>query len=261
MDLAHDRRGQGEPLLLLHGIGGEKGIWAPVLDALSREREVIAVDLPGFGESRRLDGVQTPAALAAAVAGFLDGLGLERVHVAGNSLGGALALELVRAGRARSATALSPAGFWNELEWRRWIRPSLRLTVAVPRAALPALEVALGFAAGRALLTGQMTARPWRMPPDVAVPGARALATCTGFEATLEGFEGYRFAAGGPLPDVPVTVAWGRRDRLLLPREAARARRALPRARHMWLDGCGHVPMSDDPDQVARVLLEGSASG
>ena len=67
--------------------------------------------------------------------------------------------------------------------------------------------------------------------------------------------EGYCFR--GPLAS-PATIAWGTLDGLLLPTEALRARRELPEARHLWLRGCGHVPMSDDPDQVARVLLEGS---
>ena len=67
------------------------------------------------------------------------------------------------------------------------------------------------------------------------------------------------FGFAGPVP-VPTTIAWGTRDGLLLPSQALRARRVLPEARHVWLRGCGHVPMSDDPEQVARVLLEGSAT-
>ena len=60
--------------------------------------------------------------------------------------------------------------------------------------------------------------------------------------------------------DVPVTVAWGTRDRLLLPRQARRARRVMPRATHVWLQGCGHAPFADDPSQVAEVLLAGAAA-
>jgi pimeloyl-ACP methyl ester carboxylesterase len=58
--------------------------------------------------------------------------------------------------------------------------------------------------------------------------------------------------------DVPVTIAWGTRDRLLPPRQGARARARRPEARHVSLPGCGHVPFSDDPPLVTRVLLEGS---
>jgi pimeloyl-ACP methyl ester carboxylesterase len=58
---------------------------------------------------------------------------------------------------------------------------------------------------------------------------------------------------------VPATIAWGSRDALLLPTQARRARERLPNARHVRLHGCGHVPMSDDPDQVAAAILRGSA--
>ncbi|MDP9294639.1 MAG: alpha/beta hydrolase, partial [Actinomycetota bacterium] len=79
-----------------------------------------------------------------------------------------------------------------------------------------------------------------------------------GFEATLAALADHRF--GGAPKHCPVTVAWGEHDRLLLfRRHSARARRVLPDARHVTLHGCGHVPTWDDPEQVARVLLEASA--
>src|SRR5690349_24508093 len=118
--LPHDtihliRRGAGPPLVLLHGIGGEACVWDPVLDALAADHDVLALDLPGFGRSAPLpDGVEpTPEALARAVAALLDADGLDDVHVAGNSLGGWVALELAKAGRARSVTGLCPAGLWG----------------------------------------------------------------------------------------------------------------------------------------------------
>jgi pimeloyl-ACP methyl ester carboxylesterase len=113
--LNHVRRGSGEPLLLIHPLGGELVVWEPVLDRLARERDVIALDLPGFGESPALaDGAEpTPRALAGAVASLLDELGLGRAHVAGNSLGGWVALELAKAGRARSVAGLCTAGLWK----------------------------------------------------------------------------------------------------------------------------------------------------
>ncbi|HET7589179.1 MAG TPA: alpha/beta fold hydrolase, partial [Solirubrobacterales bacterium] len=113
--LSHVRRGAGEPLLLIHGLGGARVVWEPVLDQLAAERDAIAVDMPGFGASPPLPaGVEpTPRALAAALAGFLDALGIERAHVAGNSLGGWVAIELARQGRARSVTGVCSAGFWR----------------------------------------------------------------------------------------------------------------------------------------------------
>jgi pimeloyl-ACP methyl ester carboxylesterase len=125
--LSHHRGGAGEPLVLIHGIGSFFQVWEPVLPALEAEREVIAIDLPGFGASAVLDGGREPhpVALAAAVAAFLDGLGIADAHIAGNSLGGWVALELAKLGRARSVCALSPAGFWNRRE-RTYATLSLR---------------------------------------------------------------------------------------------------------------------------------------
>ena len=111
--LHHIRRGEGEALLLIHPLGSELVVWEPVFDLLAAERDVIAVDMPGFGASHALPEGQayTPKGLAAALAGFLNELGIERAHLAGNSLGGWVALELAGLGRALSVTGLSPAGF------------------------------------------------------------------------------------------------------------------------------------------------------
>src|SRR3712207_3056276 len=118
MELSYTRVGEGEPLLLLHGIGSHGAVWDPVVPHLAREREVLALDLPGFGGSAPLPDARSHPAreLAQAVAAFLDRRDLERAHLAGNSLGGWVALELARLGRARSVTALSPAGFWTPRE-------------------------------------------------------------------------------------------------------------------------------------------------
>lgn len=96
--IAHTRTGEGEPLLLLHGLGATGAIWEPVSGRLARERDVIAIDLPGFGGSAPLpDAVApTPANLAAAVSRFCEGLGVGRPHVAGNSLGAWVGLEMAR---------------------------------------------------------------------------------------------------------------------------------------------------------------------
>ncbi|MFE2675282.1 alpha/beta fold hydrolase [Streptomyces hygroscopicus] len=114
--VVHERRGAGRPLVLLHGIGHHWQAWQPVLDILAVDRDVIAVDLPGFGASETLpDGIPYDVDGVIPVLGALfEALGVERPDVAGNSLGGLLALELGRAGLVRSVTALAPARFWTE---------------------------------------------------------------------------------------------------------------------------------------------------
>ena len=108
MALAFESHGSGPPLVLLHGIGSRRGVWDPVVGALARERRVIAVDLPGFAESPPEDFEPTAAGFTARLERWFAEQGLGRPHVAGNSMGGAIALELARRGAVASATARLP---------------------------------------------------------------------------------------------------------------------------------------------------------
>ena len=255
----HHRAGSGEPLLLIHGIGSRWQVWQPVLYCLEAQRMVIAIDLPGFGASP-MPPPGTPAgvhSLTRLVCDFLDGLGLETVHAAGNSLGGWVALELAKLGRARTVTALSPAGFQNERE-AVFQLTTMWVTVRAARAAAPVASALLGGSVGRRVAFVQLVAHPERIPPADAVGHLRALAGAPWFDETLPAINADRFG-GGEQIEVPVTIAWGEHDHLLLPRQAPRAARAIPTARLVLLRGCGHVPTYDDPGQVASVLLEGSA--
>jgi pimeloyl-ACP methyl ester carboxylesterase len=254
--LTFHRGGSGEPLLLVHGIGSQWQVWRPVLDALAAEREVVAIDLPGFGGSPPFpDDVEpSPEALAGAVSAFLDELGWERPHVAGNSLGGWIALELAKTGRARSACALSPAGWWNRWE-RTYATVSLRNARAGAVAIQDHVDRLYASPGVRRAALAQMTAHGERMPAEEAAAAMRNLAASPGFEATLDAMSQRHFTGASAVTGVPVTVAWAERDRLLLPRQAARARAALPAARHVTLFGCGHVPTWDDPALVARTIL------
>ncbi|MER5962252.1 alpha/beta fold hydrolase [Streptomyces sp. NPDC002057] len=256
--LTYERRGAGEPLLLLHGIGHHWQAWEPVLDILAAERDVIAVDLPGFGASDELpEGCPYDLSTVGHVLGaFTGALGVERPHVAGNSLGGLLALQLGKEGLVRSVTALSPAGFWSEGE-RRYAFVTLRAMRGAARSMpLPVIERLSRTPAGRTVLTGSIYARPARRSPEAVYAETLALRGATGFRETLDAGGSVRFR--DDLPTVPVTVAWGSRDRLLLPRQGVRAKHTLPGARLVRLPGCGHVPMNDDPALVARVVLDGS---
>ncbi|MFE1234918.1 alpha/beta fold hydrolase [Streptomyces sp. NPDC058745] len=258
VSVAYERRGAGTPLLLLHGIGHHWQAWEPVLDVLAAERDVVAVDLPGFGASpalpeRHAHGL---SAVVPVLGAFCEAVGIERPHVAGNSLGGLLALELGREKLARSVTALSPAGFWSEGE-RRYAFGTLRaMRAAALSMPVPLIERLSRSAVGRTALTSTIYARPGRRSPEAVVAETLALREATGFRQTLEAGRGVLFA--DDVPAVPVTIAWGTRDRLLLPRQGVRAKRTVPGARLVRLPGCGHVPMNDDPALVARVILDGS---
>ena len=258
MALAYERRGRGEPLVLVHGTGSQLQMWHPVLDRLAAERDVIAPDLPGHGESAPLpEGVVTPERYADVIEELLDELGVGRAHIAGNSLGGGIALVLGARGRALSATALSPIGFWTPKE-AEFCRRSIVVAATAARALEPVAPLILGNPVGRALTSAQLAGRPWRMTAEESIAATRNLGRSPGVRPALDGYRRWRFVPDGPLP-CPVTIAWAQRDRLLLPRQAERARRAMPGARHVMLRGCGHVPTWEDPEQVARVLLEGSS--
>ncbi|MGW0362808.1 alpha/beta fold hydrolase [Streptomyces sp. NPDC002990] len=257
---AYERKGSGEPILLLHGIGHHLQAWHPVTGILAAEHDVIAVDLPGFGASQPLpEGVPYDLATVAQALGALcAALGVERPHVAGNSLGGLLALEMGRGDLARSVTALSPAGFWTEGERRYAFATLLAMRAGAKALPLPLLERLSRSAAGRAALTGTIYARPARRTPGAVVAETLALRDATGFEQTLAAGASVRFT--DDVPGLPVTIAWGTRDRLLPRRQGVRAKHTVPGARLIRLPGCGHVPMSDDPALVARVVLDTARS-
>lgn len=234
-------------------------MWEPVLERLSAERDVVALDLPGFGFSPALPEGETPdaAGLAEAVHAFLSELGLDRPHVAGNSLGGWVSLELARRGVVRSVTALSPAGFASRAE-SLWSTNALRATRALARLIRPDAARLAGSGWFRRLAYWQMTSGAAYLTSHDVAESIRALADARGFEATLSALHHQSFRLAEPLP-MPVTIAWGEHDRLLLPRQAARAAAEVPGARIRMLPGCGHIPTYDDPELVAQVLLDGSS--
>jgi pimeloyl-ACP methyl ester carboxylesterase len=252
--LSNDRSGSGETVVLIHGVGSFWQAWKPVIEAIGGERDVIALDLPGFGGSPTLPiGVVPNArALAGAVADFLTELGVDKPVVGGNSLGGWVALELARQGRARAVVGVSPAGFATRLESaaaRAQLRASWR------GAQQPAIsEELLRRPRGRVLALGGLVGRPQQTPAAEAIAATRNLAASAGFDATVNTITKDRLASGHEIA-VPVTLLWGTRDMILFPWQAKRALRELPRARLVPLPGAGHVPMWDDPETIARELL------
>ncbi|GAA1968568.1 alpha/beta fold hydrolase [Amycolatopsis minnesotensis] len=256
--VVYDRLGRGEPLVLIHGVGHRRQAWAPVLPLLAGHRDVIAVDLPGFGESPPGEGGYSVDAAIDVFGRLFADLGIDRPHVAGNSLGGLLSLALGKAGLVRSVTALSPAGLWTPRQ-QRYALAMLRAHRAIAeRMPEDRVRRLAATPAGRSVLTGFIVAKPARQSPESVIDDAHAFGHAPGFAPTLaEAKGGFRFL--GPVTGPPVTIAWGERDRILARPKAADLRRVAPDAHLLVLRGCGHVPMSDAPELVAKVLLEGSA--
>jgi pimeloyl-ACP methyl ester carboxylesterase len=255
ISINHHREGAGEPLVLLHGVGHHWQAWQPVIPLLAPSFDVLACDSPGFGRSAPLPQGMAPTipSYADAFEWFFAELGLGRPHVAGNSMGGAVALELARRRAVRSATAFSPAGFWTAAE-RRFCQLSLGLLGSTPPPARPLVERLARTRSGRRLLFRQTFGYPERLDADEAVATLRDAWAAPALASALAAFSSYRFKPLERLGGVGITVAWGERD-LLLPfrLQAPRARKLLPTATHVAL-GAGHVPFYDDPRAVAAVI-------
>ena len=257
--LAYERHGSGDPLVLVHGITHRRQAWYPVLDELAEQREVILVDLPGHGESPALvtEGRPVEDVMREQFKQFLDEQQLDRPHVAGNSLGGLVALIAGAEGDARSVTCLSPAGFWgSNAQFAPTRQLFLRACALVDRLGDRA-ELLARSRAGRKVMYGVLAAHPARVPAD------QALGDLRGFVYARPALRVLLAAAHpfeGKIPvDVPVTIAWAARDLVLPPWQAQAAKQALPHAEHIMLRGVGHVPMTDDPRLIAELLLRGSA--
>ncbi|MBC7302731.1 MAG: alpha/beta hydrolase [Nocardia sp.] len=255
------RRGSGSPIVLVHGLGSRRQVFDPIVDRLAAQHEVIAIDLPGFGDSPALDTVRPgPRGYAAWLTQWLADNDIRHPHVAGSSMGGGIALELGRAGVASGVSAFSPVGFYGRVG-RRWTQTMLTGMRGAARVAGPALGRLVEHPAGRVALLSSMFGHPVQVDPDAARADLAGLAGATSFEAARDDFGNYVLDPGddrGMLGEIPVTIAWGTRDIVLIHRpQSARARAVLPFARHVDLPGCGHLPFSDDPDACARIVLEG----
>ncbi|MGI8412613.1 MAG: alpha/beta fold hydrolase [Solirubrobacteraceae bacterium] len=248
MPLAHDRLGQGPGLVLLHPLGADRRVWDPILERLAVHRDVVAVDLPGFGDSPALERTPTPSALADAIADLLAELGLAHPHVSGNSLGGWVALELALTGRARSVSAIAPAGLW-----RQPLMPKRGVARTLARAALPLVDRLAGGEGGRRLLLSSAVAHPERVPPAAAAHLVRAYAMAPGFKAANDAMRAGHFTRLQDI-EVPVTLVWPQHDRLV-----ERPARLPPGVVSVRLEDAGHIPMWDTPAELSRILMQASA--
>ena len=252
MRLHHVRAGSGPTLALIHGLGGSLVNWEPVLDLVAAERDVIAVDMPGFGGSDPLpaDAEHTPAAMGRAIAAHLASLGVERPHLAGNSLGAWAALEMAADGQAASVCAISPAGLW-----RRPLGPRSFDARARGKRLRPFVLAALRTRRGRRALMRTTVARPELLSGSEAVRWVSAWLDAPAYEDANLMMRTLTFDRADEV-EVPVTIAWGSADRLVRPPSPER----MPKhARYLVAEGWGHTPTRDDPEGVARLLLETSS--
>ncbi len=254
------RVGSGAPVLLLHGLGGNIGSWDGVAAELAKTNEIIAVDLPGHGASPVLPGSGTFGGIADAIADFIRAERLEGVAAVGMSLGGRVALEMARRGLVGATVALAPGGFWNDKE-RRYLKASLLTGGKLSRLTRRALPFLTRYKAGRAALLAQISAKPGQVPPETALRELRSFAATPTFNDLVRDLAEGPVQEGTDITPGPVTIVWGRKDRLLLPRQAEQAIRAFPKARLHWVEDCGHYILWDAPDETLRLIRQGVGQG
>lgn len=255
--IRHVRDGRGTPVVLVHGLGGRRQSWDPVLPGLAAAREVITIDLPGHGETPALPGALTLDRLVGDLHAFLVENELSGVDLVGSSMGARMVLELARQGVGRHVVALDPGGFWTSGE-KAVFGTSVKASFALVSALAPVLPVLARSPVGRTALLPQFTPRPWAVPGNVALTDLQSIATTPALSETLTALLDSGPQLGGATPG-RVLLGWGRRDRVTLARQAARAQAAFPQAELHWFERCGHFPMWDSPAETVDVVLRATA--
>ncbi len=256
------RAGEGEPVVLLHGFTGHWRHWKPVLPDLVPRYEVIAPTLSGHN-----GGPPFPSGLALeklsdagdSLERHLDELGVGTAHFVGNSMGGSLALELAKRGRARSVIALSPGGGWEPggpepQRIARFFARQMR-TIRVLHKQVPRL---MRRPRPRKLAMRDIMRHGERMSPQDAINMSLDPLGCTIVDDVLASLR----AGRGHIEDldqvaVPTLIAWAELDRILpLDTCSARFRREIANAEFRVLPRVGHVPMWDDTPLVVKTITE-----
>lgn len=256
------RAGDGEPLVLVHGFTATWRCWQPVLADLVPRFEVIAPTLHGHdgGPPPPDGGARSIGDGADHFEALLDELGVETAHFAGNSMGGAVSLEMAKRGRARSVVAISPGGGWAEHDLKeaarivKWFTLNQRLA----KASAPRMKRLMRSPRLRRLAFRDVMTRGDQMTPEQAVALAESSIRCSVVDEVFETIRsGQALLRDLETITCPVRVVWGARDRILpLDRHGDRLRREIPGVDFRVIAGVGHTPMWDAPALIASLIAE-----
>ncbi|MEO6858440.1 MAG: alpha/beta fold hydrolase [Solirubrobacteraceae bacterium] len=251
------RGGNGSPLVCLHGLVDTWRSWDLVLPELERHHDVLAPTLPGHAGGPPLDGPVSAATLADGVERAMDAASFETAHIAGNSLGGFVALQLAERGRARSVVALAPGGGWRVDDGAQADTHGyfLKLREAAQSAA-PHVDAIVATSEGRRAGTEYIAVNFEHIPGGLIAHQILGVAGCQGLPALVD----YAARSGWHLDPAaitcPVRIVWGTADRILpWPAAAVRFREEwVPQAEWIELDGVGHCPQLDVPLETAQLI-------
>ncbi|MGI8558775.1 MAG: alpha/beta fold hydrolase [Solirubrobacteraceae bacterium] len=252
------RGGVGPPLVCLHGFTDTWRTWELALPVLERRHEVLAPTLLGHAGGPRLEGQVSHSSLADAVELAMDQAGFASAHIAGNSLGGYVALQLAARGRAESVVAFAPAGGWaaGDDSFKQTLRFLAALQLQV-KAAAPYADAIVATVEGRRRATHLITTNFEHIPAELLAHQIIGVAGCAGAAPLVEFAlqAGYELDAEKIL--CPVRIVWGTEDKILpWPSAAARFRSDwLPHADWVELEGVGHCPQLDVPLEAAQLIL------
>jgi len=245
------------PLVLIHGLGSAATAFKPIIPALAQSFRVITVDLPGHGQSAYNKAqAMDPKSLGRAVFESVESkYGINEFHVAGNSLGGWIALEMAadKPERIESLTALAPAGLWLKPASGRV--PSEAQSYYIAKVLRPLIRVGLHAIALRKIGYSNVSPKWQELSYEICYDSAYAMGHATGYFQAWDGMLGKRFEAYVP-ESVPVTILFGDTDNTL-PYPHSQERSLAP-AHSSWMviDNCGHAPMWDYPQLIAKIIKE-----
>ena len=245
------------PLVLIHGLGSAATAFKPIIPALAQSFRVITVDLPGHGQSAYNKAqAMDPKSLGRAIFESVEKkYGINKFHVAGNSLGGWIALEMAadKPERIDSLTGLAPAGLWLKPASRRV--PIEAQSYYMAKVLRPLIRVGLHAIALRKIGYANVSPKWQELSYEICYDSAYAMGHATGYFQAWDGMLGRRFEAHVP-ESVPVTILFGDTDNTL-PYPHSQERSLAP-AHSSWMviDNCGHAPMWDYPDLIAKIIKE-----
>ena len=252
------RGGAGEPLVLLHGIADSWRTWQLVLPELERSYDVLAPTLPGHAGGPPIEGAVDADGFADWAERTMDEAGFATAHLAGNSLGGYLALKLAVRGRARSVVAFAPAGGWapGDPSFADTLDTNIRAHEGAKASAAQAASI-VSTPEGRQRALAGIVEDASQIPPELAAHLIVAAARCDAVHPMVDDARRNGWPLDPARIDCPVRVVWGTEDRLLpWPCAAERYRRDwLPHANWVELDGVWHAPQLDVPVVAAQLIL------